>query len=309
MFAVRYVWRYLLERSLRPDAATATKALIFGAGDGGTQVVQSMIRDPHSIYLPVGMLDDDPMLQNRRVSGVPVMGTRNDIAAAASKTGATTLIIAIARADAALIRDVNASPPTLGWPSRWCPSVSEIIDGKITTADIRDINEADLLGRHQIETDLDSIAHTLRGKRVLVTGAGGSIGSELCRQIYRYDPAELIMLDRDESALHAVQLSLHGRALLDDDSTVLADIRDEARVRGGLRRAPARGRLPRRRAQAPAAAGEVPGRGGQEQRLGHADRAAGRAVDRRRPRSSTSRPTRRPTRSACSATRSGSPSG
>ena len=231
MFAVRYVWRYLLERSLRPDAETATKALVFGAGDGGTQVVQSMIRDPYSIYLPVGILDDDPMLKNRRVSGVHVMGTRNDIETAASKTGATTLIIAIARADAALIRDVNAIASGAGLAVKVIPSVSEIVDGKISSADIRDINEADLLGRHQIETDLDSIAHTLRGKRVLVTGAGGSIGSELCRQIYRYDPAELIMLDRDESALHAVQLALHGRAMLDDDSTVLADIRDEARVK------------------------------------------------------------------------------
>ena len=230
MFAARYVWRYMLERSLRPDEATATKTLIFGAGDGGTQVVQSMIRDPYSIYLPVGILDDDPMLQNRRVSGVHVMGTRNDIGTAAGKTGATTLIIAIARANAALIRDVNAIASGAGLAVKVIPSVSEIIDGKITSADIRDINEADLLGRHQIETDLDAIAHTLRGKRVLVTGAGGSIGSELCRQIHRYDPAELIMLDRDESALHAVQLSLHGRALLDDDSTVLADIRDEARV-------------------------------------------------------------------------------
>lgn len=231
MFAVRYVWRYMLERSLRPDESTATKVLIFGAGDGGTQVVQSMIRDPYSIYLPVGNLDDDPMLQNRRVSGVHVMGTRNDIGTAAGKTGATTLIIAIARANAALIRDVNAIASGAGLAVKVIPSVSEIIDGKITSADIRDINEADLLGRHQIETDLDAIAHTLRGKRVLVTGAGGSIGSELCRQIHRYDPAELIMLDRDESALHAVQLAMHGRAMLDDDSTVLADIRDEARLR------------------------------------------------------------------------------
>ena len=231
MFAVRYVWRYMLERSLRPDEATATKTLIFGAGDGGTQVLQSMIRDPYSIYLPVGILDDDPMLQNRRVSGVRVMGTRNAIEAAAKKTGATTLIIAIARADAALIRDVNVIASGAGLAVKVVPSVSEIIDGKITSADIRDINEADLLGRHQVETDLDAIAHTLRGKRVLVTGAGGSIGSELCRQIYRYDPAELIMLDRDESALHAVQLAIHGQLLFDDDPTVLADIRDEASLR------------------------------------------------------------------------------
>jgi FlaA1/EpsC-like NDP-sugar epimerase len=84
----------------------------------------------------------------------------------------------------------------------------------------------DLLGRHQIDTDIGSIAHYLTGKRVLVTGAGGSIGSELCRQIARFSPAELIMLDRDESALHAVQLSIYGRAMLDSDDVVLADIRD-----------------------------------------------------------------------------------
>ena len=282
MFAVRYVWRYLLERSLRPDAETATKALVFGAGDGGTQVVQSMIRDPYSIYLPVGILDDDPMLQNRRVSGVHVMGTRNDIETAASKTGATTLIIAIARADAALIRDVNAIASGAGWRSRWSRRSARSSTARSRSADIRDINEADLLGRHQIETDLDSIAHTLRGKRVLVTGAGGSIGSELCRQIYRYDPAELIMLDRDESALHAVQLAMHGRAMLDDDSTVLADIRDEARVMEVFERPATRGGFPRSGAQAPAAAGEVPGGGGQEQRVGHADRSARSSVHRRR---------------------------
>jgi FlaA1/EpsC-like NDP-sugar epimerase len=97
-------------------------------------------------------------------------------------------------------------------------------------ADIRDVNELDLLGRHQIETDISEIAGYLRGKRVLVTGAGGSIGSELCRQIHRYSPAELLMLDRDESALHAVQLSIEGRALLDTPNLILADIRDAETV-------------------------------------------------------------------------------
>jgi FlaA1/EpsC-like NDP-sugar epimerase len=93
--------------------------------------------------------------------------------------------------------------------------------------DIRDVSEADLLGRHEIETDIESIAGYLTGKRVLVTGAGGSIGSELCRQIYRFAPAELMMLDRDESALHAVQLSIEGRALLDNPNLLLLDIRDQ----------------------------------------------------------------------------------
>jgi FlaA1/EpsC-like NDP-sugar epimerase len=93
------------------------------------------------------------------------------------------------------------------------------------------VTHADLLGRHEVDTDVDSIAGYVTGKRVLVTGAGGSIGSELSRQLYRFAPASLVLLDRDESALHAVQLSIEGRALLDSRNLVVCDIRDEDRVR------------------------------------------------------------------------------
>src|SRR5207244_8850907 len=104
---------------------------------------------------------------------------------------------------------------------------TEIVRGA-AAIDIRDVTEADLLGRHQVVTDVASAASYLRGKRVLVTGAGGSIGAELCRQVLSFEPAALLLLDRDESALHAVQLALRGRALLDDPHVLLRDIRDEA---------------------------------------------------------------------------------
>jgi FlaA1/EpsC-like NDP-sugar epimerase len=110
------------------------------------------------------------------------------------------------------------------------PPVSELVGGAVSSHDIRDVSEADLLGRHQVETDVDSVAAYLTGKRVLVTGAGGSIGSELCRQIHRYSPASLVILDRDESLLHDVQLSIDGRALLDSPDLVLADIRDAGAI-------------------------------------------------------------------------------
>ena len=97
-------------------------------------------------------------------------------------------------------------------------------------SDLRDINLEDLLGRHAVELDQASITEHLTGKVVLVTGAGGSIGAELCRQIKRFNPARLVMLDRDESALHSAQLSMTGRALLDGEDLLLADIRDEARL-------------------------------------------------------------------------------
>jgi FlaA1/EpsC-like NDP-sugar epimerase len=100
----------------------------------------------------------------------------------------------------------------------------------VAVGHIRDVDERDLLGRHQMAIDIDAVAGYLTGRRVLVTGAGGSIGSELCRQINRFGPAQLIMLDRDESALHAVQLSIEGRALLDSPDLVLGDIRDSERI-------------------------------------------------------------------------------
>ena len=166
-------------------------------------------------------------------------------------------------------------------------------------SDIRDIDVTDLLGRHVIDTDLRSIATYLTGKRVLVTGAGGSIGSELCRQISRFEPAELIMLDRDESALHAVQLSLTGRALLDTDDTVLGDIRDaqfvtelfETRRPQVVFHAAALKHLP--------LAGEGARRGDQDQRLGHPDRArGGRGLRRRAVRQHLDRQGRQPVQRA-----------
>ncbi|MEY3396259.1 MAG: hypothetical protein RJA79_1406, partial [Actinomycetota bacterium] len=101
---------------------------------------------------------------------------------------------------------------------------------QVDAADIRDLTDEDLLGRRRVKIDLDEISQYLVNRRVLVTGAGGSIGSELCRQLVRFNPSEIIMLDRDESALHEVQLSIYGRALLDTPQTVLADLRDERAI-------------------------------------------------------------------------------
>src|SRR6202035_1209926 len=110
-------------------------------------------------------------------------------------------------------------------------SVRELLTGGARIEGVRDPRISDLLGRPAATTDVASVREHIAGKRILVTGAGGSIGSELCRQLHRFEPAELIMLDRDESALHAVQLDLCGRPLLAADGSVLADIRDPRRIR------------------------------------------------------------------------------
>ena len=110
------------------------------------------------------------------------------------------------------------------------PVVQSLDDREVDTADIRDLTDEDLLGRRRVKINLDEISQYLVNRRVLVTGAGGSIGSELCRQLVKFNPGELIMLDRDESALHEVQLSIYGRALLDTPQTVLADLRDKKAI-------------------------------------------------------------------------------
>ena len=185
-----------------------------------------MLRNPSSPYLPVGFLDDNPTTHRLSISGVPVIGGRESLAEARGKTGATTLLIAIPSADSSLISDISTRAQKLGMDVKIVPPVQNLNERPLNPSDIRDLTDEDLLGRRKIHTDLQQISDYIVNRRVLVTGAGGSIGSELCRQLARFNPAELIMLDRDESALHEVQLSIHGRALLDTPQTVLGDLRD-----------------------------------------------------------------------------------
>ena len=228
--ASRYAWRLIREQLRRPTAQTAAKILVYGAGEGGIQMVNTLLRNPQSPYLPVGFLDDNPDTHRLSISGVPVLGGRDQLSQARTRTGATTLLIAIPSADSALISDISARARELSMEVKVLPAVQNLNERPLDTSDIRDLTDEDLLGRRKVVIDLQQISDYLVNRRVLVTGAGGSIGSELCRQLARFNPAELIMLDRDESALHEVQLSIHGRALLDTPQTVLADLRDEATI-------------------------------------------------------------------------------
>ncbi len=228
--ASRYSWRLIREQLRRPSAQNSTKLLIYGAGEGGIQIVNTMLRNPSSQYLPVGFLDDNPKTHRLRISGVPVLGGRNEIAKVAQRTGASTLLIAIPSADSTVVNEIVEIARDSKLNVKILPVVQSLDDRQVDAADIRDLTDEDLLGRRRVKINLDEISHYLVNRRVLVTGAGGSIGSELCRQLVRFNPSEIIMLDRDESALHEVQLSIYGRALLDTPQTVLADLRDERAI-------------------------------------------------------------------------------
>ena len=232
MVAVRFAWRVDHDRQLRRQikAGRGERVIVFGAGSGGRSAITAMLADREGPYVPVALLDDDAHVQGVTSRGIKVVGTRDDIARVAREMLADSLLIAVPSADSHVVRELSELAVEAGLRVRVLPSLRELLDGQVRVVDIREPTEHDLMGRHTIDTDLETAASYLRGRRVLVTGAGGSIGSELCRQIARFEPAELVMVDRDESALHAVQLSLAGRALLNTPDLVLLDIRDRARV-------------------------------------------------------------------------------
>ncbi|MEU2610006.1 nucleoside-diphosphate sugar epimerase/dehydratase [Micromonospora sp. NPDC007271] len=225
MAAGRATWRSRRERHRRPMRG-AERCLIYGVDAASERLVRLLLGDPHGRYRPVGLLDDDPDNRGLRVDGLRVLGGREQLGTAVRATGARTVIFSMSGADPELLRDVRSQAIQAGAAFKVLPPVRELLDRPVAVTDVRDLQITDLLGRAQRVAELTVERNGLAGRRVLVTGAGGSIGSELCRQIARCEPGELMMLDRDESALHALQMSLHGRALLDNPELILADIRD-----------------------------------------------------------------------------------
>lgn len=231
MVFIRYSWRLVSELRRRPDVEGASRLLIYGAGDRGFGIVNDLLSDTAGSYLPVAFIDDDPTKQRLSIRGVPVRGTRSDLALVAREYRADSLLVAMASVSAELIREVSSLADRCN-PPLTVKVLSPLnnLFGTAEASQIQDLTEEDLLGRRRVDTDMEGIAAYIRDKRVLVTGAGGSIGSELCRQLTRFKPAQLLMLDRDESALHSVQLAIEGRAMLDSPDVILADLRDSKRI-------------------------------------------------------------------------------
>ena len=222
----RCAWRLVREFRQHSTLRQGEEVIVFGMGQPGQQITFTLLTTLNSPYRPVALLDDDPAKRNLQIRHLRVSGGRHQLAQVAKRTRATTVVIAIPTADSELIRELSELATTAGLDVRVLPPVSRLFAQEVGVADIRPVTDADLLGRHAVDTEIELVAGYLTGRRVLVTGAGGSIGSELCRQIHKYAPSELIMLDRDESGIHQTQLSIEGRAMLDSRSLVVCDIRD-----------------------------------------------------------------------------------
>ncbi|MBK7721447.1 MAG: polysaccharide biosynthesis protein [Austwickia sp.] len=235
MFTMRFVRRAWWTRRARRRHGMR-RAVVFGAGQSGERLIKGLLADRASRIVPVALLDDDPAKSRLRIEGIRVRGTRSQVAEVVEAVGADLLIVAASRVDPQVMRKLSEAAALADLDVKVLPSLQEMVGpgalgGFAPTAhDLRDLDLADLLGRRPVHLELDLIAAAIAGRRVLVTGAGGSIGAELCRQIARFEPAKLCLLDRDESGLHGTQMSLSGRALLDSDEVILADIRDARTV-------------------------------------------------------------------------------
>jgi len=230
MLAWRYSARIVSERHGVPPESQIAPALIFGAGYVGVNMVQRLRTDAKSPYRVVGLIDDDPAKRNLRVRDISVLGPLKALPQIAEKTGATVLIVAVADASAALMNKVTMLAGKANVDVKIAPTMSKGFFHEARIGDVRNVTIQDYIGRSLVNLNTDSIAGYLTNKRVLVTGGGGSIGRELCRQLKDYGPAELVVLDHDETNLQGTEFALYQTGLLTRPDMVLADIRDPQAV-------------------------------------------------------------------------------
>lgn len=204
------------------------RVLIVGAGRAGEMLARDMRRDDD--YLPVGFVDDQRRLRGAKVHGIPVLGTVDDIPAVAGRVAADIVVIAIPSANANQMRRIVERCEQAGLPFRTLPRLDDLMVERTSVLELRDVAIEDLLGRDPIALDWRQISAALAGKTVLVTGAGGSIGSELCRQIARVGPTQLVIFERCEYNLYSIELELRRRFPELIMSAHLGDVTDAAAV-------------------------------------------------------------------------------
>ena len=227
----RFALRILAEQSMAIHSNDKGKrALVVGAGDVGALVARELQKASQLNITPIGFLDDDPAKQKHTIYGVTVIGKVDDLPLLIDLHRIDIVIIAIPSAPGQLIRMVNDVCRVKGIASRTVPGMYELVGGKVSVNRLREVDINDLLRREPVRVNDEAVGAVLAGKRVLVTGAGGSIGSELCRQIARRNPAELVLLGHGENSIFEIYLELredYPELLL---SPVIADVRDTERL-------------------------------------------------------------------------------
>ncbi len=224
MGAPRFQSRLMAFRRAR-DRSAGLRIVVVGAGSAAASIIREMQRDTRLGLKPVAIVDDDPTLWSRSLARVPVVGGIDTLAKVVAERQAHQVLVAIPWAGPAVVRRVAAGARTAGVAVKTLPSVTDLVRDGVSLRDARDLRIDDLLGREQVKIDIGQVRALLGGRRVLVTGGGGSIGAEIARQVAAFEPARLVLLDRDETHLHDTAQELTFPA-----EQVLADVRDRRAV-------------------------------------------------------------------------------
>ena len=225
----RLAWRMLVEKQKINVNNRDHRVLIIGAGDAGAMVARES-RSDKANFLPVGFVDDDPNKQNLRVLGLSVLGTRKDIPELVNRHKVDLIIIAMPAVGGSIIREIVKICRGTEAELKILPGMYQIIEGRVSVSRLRPVQLEDLLGREPVQVDLEEISGYLRGETVLITGAGGSIGSELCRQVASFGPGRLVLLGHGENSIHKIWMELEGSSRGIPISIEIADVRDKSRI-------------------------------------------------------------------------------
>jgi FlaA1/EpsC-like NDP-sugar epimerase len=212
------------------------RVLIFGAGDAGELIVRDMRNSSWNDYHPVGFVDDDAAKVGRRIHGVPVLGARRDLPRIFERYRPHEVLLAIPHAEPAEVRSIVRTLEPFKVPIKTLPALRDVIDGRVELSQIRNLSVEDLLARAPVGLDPGPLKFLIAGRRVMVTGAGGSIGSELCRQITKLKPVQLVMFERYENSLHAIRLELEDARQQFGLHPIIGDVTDPIRVEEVMRR-------------------------------------------------------------------------
>jgi FlaA1/EpsC-like NDP-sugar epimerase len=221
--------RLALKRHTREEQSQEPTLLV-GAGQGGVLVAQEIARRPDLGILPVAFVDDDPVKQGAVIQGIKVSGTTADLKRLAQRYNAKQALITISNAPGSAIRRITESCKTAGLTAKIVPGTYEIVGGRVNLSRIREVAIEDLLRRDPVRLDTESVAHVIRGQPVLITGAGGSIGSELCRQVAAYRPSRMVLVERAENNLFEIHSELCNRFADVELVPCIADITDVPRI-------------------------------------------------------------------------------
>ena len=208
------------------------RVLICGAGDAGEMIVREMIRQRNSEYIPVGFLDDDVSKLKHQIHGVRVLDKISGLEEVAQHFSIDEIIIAIPSAPGKLRKEIALRAKEIGIACKTLPSLYEVIDGKVYLYQVRDIDIEDILGRSPIHIKTPAVLSEIKDKVILVTGAGGSIGSEICRQVIRFNPGKMVLVDNTENNLFLIEQELANEFGFSSIVPCVADIRDKQAMKG-----------------------------------------------------------------------------